>query len=96
MALSGEEQAWDLLAELDPKDVQTKANVIFNHERSTYKLTCFGQDIYLSIANRKVFSNSNLGEFIVKELSEYSRLITILRYLIHAKDIPLSGQLVRP
>ncbi|NOY07331.1 MAG: DUF3786 domain-containing protein [Spirochaetes bacterium] len=96
MVLSGEEHAWDLLAELDPEDVQTRANVIFDHEHSTYRLLCFGRDIYISMANRNVFSNSDLGKIIVSELIEFSRIITILRYLIHAKEIPLSGKLVRP
>ncbi len=96
MGLSGEEQAWDLLAELDPEDVQARAVVFFDHERSTYRLTSFSQDIYISVKDRNVFSNSGSGQFIVNELSKHSRLSTILRYLIHAKDIPLSGQLVRP
>ena len=96
MVLAGEKQAWDLLAELDPEEVQTRANVIFNHEHSTYRLPCFGQDIYVSTANRNVFSNSNSGEIIVNELIKSSSITTILRYLIHAKEIPLSGKLVKP
>ncbi len=96
MILSGEKQAWDLLAELDPEDVQTRANVIFNQEHSTYRLPCFGQDIYISMANRNVFSNSNLGKIIVNEQIKHTRVTTILRYLIHAEDIPLSEKLVKP
>ncbi len=95
MAWPGEKQAWDILKDLDPTDIKTKANVIFNSHNSTYELTCFGQNIYISLTSRDVFSTSNLGKFLVKELGEYSRL-SILRYLIHASDQPLSGQLVRP
>ncbi|MFQ5962758.1 MAG: DUF3786 domain-containing protein [Candidatus Scalinduaceae bacterium] len=95
MAWPGEKQAWDILTGLDSKDVKTRANVIFNSHNSTYELACFGQDVYISLTNRDIFGTSSLGKFLVKELREYSRL-SILRYLIHAKDLPLSGQLVRP
>ncbi len=95
MTWPGEKQVWDILSKLDSKDVQTKANVIFNSHLSTYELTCFGQDINISLANREIFSNSSLGKLLIKELGEYSRL-SILSYLVHAKYLSLSGQLVRP
>jgi len=95
MAYSGEKQAWDLLTKIDPQDVQTKADVFFNHECASYVMTCFGQDINISLSDRTIFGKSYLGEFLVKELGEISRL-SILRYLIHAQDEPLSGELVKP
>ncbi len=95
MAWPGEKQAWDILKDLDTEDVETRANVIFNSHNSTYELPCLDQKIYISLTNRKVFGTSNLGKFLVKELGEYSKL-SILKYLIHASDQPLSNQLVRP
>ncbi|MDR4508667.1 MAG: DUF3786 domain-containing protein [Candidatus Brocadiaceae bacterium] len=95
MEWPGEKQAWDILLDLDPKDIITKADVGFNSHNSTYKLICLDQDISISLTNRDITSTSRLGRFIVKELGEYSRL-SILRYLIHAKNLPVSGQLVRP
>ncbi len=95
MTWPGEKQSWDILINLDPKDIKTKAVAIFNSQNSTYVLACFGQDIYISLANREITSTSRLGNVFIKELGEYSRL-SILRYLIHAKDLPLSGKPVRP
>lgn len=95
MVWPGEEKAWDILLDLDAKDVTTNAKASFNACDSTYALTCFGQDIRISLKDRMIFSNSRLGTLLVTSLGDYSRL-SILRYLIHAIDLPLSGQLVRP
>ena len=95
MTWPGERQAWDILSKLDPKDVKTNAVVEFDLALSTYVLTCFGQQINISICDRNISGNSNLGKFLINELGDYSRL-SILNYLIHAKNMPLSGQLVMP
>jgi hypothetical protein len=95
MEWPGEKEAWDILSDLDPKDIKTNAKVLFNSYDSSYQLTCFGQDICISLTDRHVFSESSLGELLVNALGVYSRL-SILRYLIHASDRPLSGQLMRP
>ena len=95
MVWTGEAQAWDLLAELGPEDVQARANATFHHESSTYELSCLGQDIFVSLTKRKISGNSHSGEILLKELGEYS-ILSILRYLIHAKNLPPSGKLVRP
>lgn len=87
--------AWDILSGLDSKDVTNNAKAKFNSHDSTYELTCFGQDICVSLKDRYIFSMSVLGKFLVNELAEYSRL-SILRYLIHAIELPISGQLVHP
>ncbi len=95
MAWPGEKEAWDILSDLDSKDVKTNAKALFNSYDSTYELTCFGQDICISLTDRNIFSKSSLGELLVNALGDYSRL-SILRYLIHSIDLPFSGQLVRP
>ncbi|TSA45328.1 MAG: DUF3786 domain-containing protein [Deltaproteobacteria bacterium] len=95
MVWPGEETAWDILSDLDAKDVATNAKASFNSYDSTYALTCFGQDISVSLKDRTFFSKSRLGTLLLTSLGDYSRL-SILRYLIHAMDQPLSGQLVRP
>jgi len=95
MVWPGEEKAWDILLDLGAKDVTTNAQASFNSYDSSYALTCFGQDIRISLRDRMIFSESRLGMLLVTSLGDYSRL-SILRYLIHAIDLPLSGQLVRP
>lgn len=95
MVWPGEEKAWDILLDLDAKDVTANAKALFNSCDSTYVLTCFGQDICISLKDRIFSSKSKLGTLLVASLGDYSRL-SILRYLIHAIDLPLSGQLIRP
>lgn len=91
----GEEEAWGILSDLDANDVVTNAKALFNPCDSTYALTCFGQDIRVSLKDRTILSASSIGNLLVASLGDYSRL-SILRYLIHAKDLPPSGRLVRP
>ena len=95
MVHPGEEKAWELLSKLDPKDTETRTGATFNSDSSTYELKCFGQDIHVSLKEREITTSSPIGELIVSKLGEYSRL-SILSYLVTAKDIPLSGELVRP
>ncbi|MBT4484127.1 MAG: DUF3786 domain-containing protein [Candidatus Latescibacteria bacterium] len=95
MACQGEKQAWDILTKIDHQVVQSNADVFFNHEKATYEMTCFGQCIYISLYDRNIYGKSHLGKFLINELGEISRL-SILRYLIQAKDVSLSGKLVRP
>ena len=95
MVWPGEEKAWDILSDLDAKDVTTNAKALFDSHDSAYALTCLGQEIHISLKDRVIFSESRLGKFLVASLGDYSRL-SILRYLIHAKDLPLSGRLMRP
>ena len=95
MVRSGEDKAWDILSDLDSKDIETNASVLFNSHNSTYELTCFDQEVCVSVSGRNIFSNSGSGKLLVETLGEYSRL-SILRYLIHAIDLPPSGRLVQP
>ncbi len=95
MIYSGEKTAWDILSGLDPKDVSKNAEAIFNPHDSSYELTCFGQDIRVSLPDRFIFSRTAPGKFLVNSLGKYSSL-SILRYLIHAIELPISGKLVHP
>jgi len=95
MVWPGEEEAWDILSVLEAKDVTANAKALFLSHDSAYALTCLGQEIRISLKDRMIFSESRLGTLLITSLGDYSRL-SILRYLIHAKDLPLSGRLVRP
>ena len=92
MTWPGEKQAWDLLFELNPEMVQKNANVIYDDELSTYDLICFGQNIKVSLLDRNVTGTSDT---LINELGDYSRL-SILNYLVNVREVPLTGQLVRP
>jgi hypothetical protein len=95
MTWPGEEQAWDLLFELNPEIVQKNANVIYDDELSTYDLICFGQNIKVSLLDRNISGSTDIADTIMNTLGDYSRL-SILNYLVNVREISLTGQLVRP
>ncbi len=95
MSWPGEKKAWELLSQLDPKATESRTGATFKSENSTYELKCLGQDILVSLKDRKITASSETGKLIVNDLGKYSRL-SILSYLVTAKDLPLSGELVRP
>jgi uncharacterized protein DUF3786 len=95
MGITGEERAWDILAECNIKDVQTRADIHFDPSQSTYILPCFGNEIHVSLKDRRIYSRSDTGKYIADALKFLSRL-AILRYLIHAEKTPESGQLIKP
>jgi hypothetical protein len=95
MIWQGEKEAWGILADQEPRDVAARTGAVFNPDTSTYRQRCLGQEILISLTDRDIVGTSVLGRFLVKDLDEYSRL-SILRYLVHAKDLPLSGRLVKP
>lgn len=95
MIWPGEKEAWETLQSLNPIDIEKRAGASFISRDYTYKLQCFSDDIFISLTDREINALSPLGGFLVKDLNEYSRL-SILRYLIHAKNLPLSGKLIKP
>ena len=92
---TGEEQAWERLAELEPQDVCSRALVDFDPASSIYTLKCFDQDIHISLQDKEITGHSAVGAFLVDDMRLVSRL-SMLWYLISAKDVPLSGQLEKP
>ncbi len=95
MIWPGEEQAWDLLSKLDPRDVQTRAGVSFNATSFSYSVPCLGQEVCVCVAKQNFSSVSACGTHLINEIGQYSRL-SILRYLVHVQNIPLSGKLLKP
>ena len=91
----GEKEAWDLLANLDPYSVQKNAQTVFEPDQTSFLMACFGQTIQISLRERSIRGQSQSGKFLIHDLGGYSRL-SILRYLVHAKDISLTQILVKP
>ncbi len=92
---SGNEKIWKILSDLDPEKVCKEAQTSYDSAAGLYRLKSFGMDIYISPEEKNIFSNASGSERLLKELAEHSILST-LWYLTGAKNIPLSGQLVRP
>ena len=95
MTWPGEEKAWTLLAKLDPEEVQRNAHVIHDKNLSTYELICFDQQIRISLSDQTISGTSDISHTLMKELGDFTRL-SILNYLVNAKEIPAAQNLVRP
>ena len=93
--LDGVERAWEVLSSLSSEDVCLKAKADFDELNGHYILPLFNEKVYISLEERRVWGNSKLVDLVLNDLSHYSRL-SALWYLIQAKDIPISGNLVSP
>lgn len=91
---TGEEKAWEDLNSLNPSDVCRKARVFYDRENS-YILKSLGMDFSVHPGKRAIKNIQPEGEIILKKYSYFFNL-SALCCLINAKDIPLSGKLVKP
>ena len=93
--LGGEEQAWQMLSQSAFIDICRDAKVDFGESSGHYVLAMFNTKILISPESRKIWGDSRAADLLLNKLPHYSRL-SALRYLIEAKNIPLSGNLVNP
>jgi len=91
----GEEKAWDILCTLDPEDVCKRAGISYDSGTTVYQITSFGIGFSLSLSEKDITTDSSRGEIFLSELRHLFRL-SVLWYLINAKDIPFTENLVRP
>lgn len=92
---SGEERAWKILADCKPEDVSQRAKVTFDRVSGLYVLKSFGLDIFVSPMEKKIVSNSLVGDILLHKLSCFS-ILSILCYLNNAQEVSLTAKLVRP
>ena len=93
--MAGEEQAWELLAGLDPEEVRSRARVDFDGSAGRYILKSLGQPVYISLPKREISSETAPGRYLIGKLGYFSKL-SILWYLLEAKELSPSGHLVKP
>lgn len=91
--MSGEERAWGILSSRDPLDVCRKAGV--SYKNGTYVLSSFGMDFSVSPQEKMLSNISPEGEILLKRYGYFYNL-SALCYLSNAKDIHLSGRLIKP
>lgn len=95
IAAPGVLQSWDVLAGRDPELVQAAALAGYEPQQKKYFVPCLGQTIDVFLTERRLTSPSQSGQILLTRYPEYAKL-SILRYLAHAQDIPLSGELIKP
>ena len=92
---SGEEHAWEVLARLDPEVVCRRAEVTFCSPAGHYVLRLFSEHMLVSTKDRLISGDSPAADALLERLGGHARLSS-LWYLVGARDIPLSGRLVKP
>jgi hypothetical protein len=95
MKSPGVEKAWELLKKLDPSVVCRNAAVTFDEKASSYTLRSFCADFSINLNERSIKSTLPQAEILITRYG-YFFIHSCLWYLIHAKDIPLTGRLIKP
>lgn len=91
---AGEEKAWKMLSELSPADVCKNADVILDEVSGFYVLKSFGMDFHVFPQDKKITSEAPQSALLLTRLSYFFRL-SVPWYLISAKEIALTGKLVK-
>jgi hypothetical protein len=95
MTITGEERAWEMLAQREPADIASDTGAVYDPAGSSFRLACFGKDVLVSVQNRTIDSSSDLGRVLIKKF-KFLSILAILHYLIHAENSPESGNLIKP
>ncbi|HEX8948513.1 MAG TPA: DUF3786 domain-containing protein [Dissulfurispiraceae bacterium] len=93
--IHGEAKAWELLASLDPAEVCRNAKVEYDRAASRYIIESFSMDFYISPKENTISCDVPGSCLLLKTLKDFFRL-SVLWYLTNAKDIPLTGRLIKP
>ena len=95
MESPGIEKAWAVLKELDPSVVCRNASVTYDDKTRSYTLRSFCTDFFINPHERSIKSSTSRGEALISRYG-YFFIHSCLWYLIHAKDIPFTGKLIKP
>lgn len=91
----GIEHAWNLLATCDPPDVVRRAAVTYSPGSGQYVVPMLGHEVIVDPVARTLVGSSQEAEFTLTKMAYFSRL-SILHYLLNARDIEPTGRLVKP
>src|SRR3990172_4996425 len=94
VSAAGEDRAWELLGTLRPEDVCRAASVTFDGASGAYVVTSFGMDFTVSPKDRAISSQAAGSAVLLTRLGDFFRL-SMLWYLVSAKDIPCTGRLTK-
>jgi hypothetical protein len=92
---SGEERAWEILSALEPSGVCRNASVLFDENAGAYTVRAFCHNFRVHPSVKTIEASTPSAERLI-EKNGFFFIHSCLWYLIHAKDIPLSGRTVRP
>jgi hypothetical protein len=95
MTSPGEEKAWEILKSADPSVICTNASVTFDANPGVYTLRSFCAEFYIRPEKKTIKTTGPLSQGFVERYG-YLFKHSCLWYLIRAKDIALTGKLVKP
>jgi hypothetical protein len=95
MTSSGEEKAWEILKGLAPADVCKNALVQYDKIAGRYILKSFCTDFYINPGEKIIKSTDSAGEAVIKRYGYFFNH-SCLWYLVHTRDIPFTGRLIKP
>jgi len=84
------EQLWQKLTELDPEQTALRSNCRWDNESQSYLVTLLTEEYTVDIDKKTIAPTDRQDA-----PSDFLTQLSILVYLIEAKDIPLSGDLVK-
>jgi hypothetical protein len=90
----GEDKAWEILATMEPREVCRAAAVSYDAVSESYGIKSFGMDFSVSMREKVITSASAGSELLLQKLGYFFRL-SVLWYLVSAKDIACTGRLVK-
>jgi hypothetical protein len=94
VSAAGEDRAWEILGTLKPEDVCRAASVTFDGASGAYVVPCFNMDFTVSPKDRAISSQAAGSAVLLTGLGDFFRL-SMLWYLVSAKDIPCTGRPVK-
>jgi len=92
--IPGSDKAWSILAKLDPAAVCKAGAVSFDGVSGAYVVRSFGRDVIVSLQQRSIAVTSPEDNALFTKLGYFFDL-SVLWYLVSAKDLPPSGRLVK-
>ena len=90
----GEEKAWEILAALDVDDVCRAAAVSYDRAMKQYVVKSLGMEFLVAVKDRTISSAAPGSDVLLKRLGYFFKL-SILWYLVSAKDIACTGRVVK-
>jgi hypothetical protein len=90
-----ENLAWDVLEGLERIDVCRRADVLYDRKTASFVVKMFSSDIIVSPQKRSISGLNKNSDLFIEKFHLLASL-PILRYLIHAEEIPLSGNFINP
>jgi len=90
----GEDKAWEILATMKPEDVRKAASVSYDAASATYIVKSFGMDFAVSVKDKTISSTAPGTEVLLQRLGYFFKL-SVVWYLVSAKDIACTGRLVK-